>query len=91
MYSSFKPGNMNCNAQVNDLSQCTITQNNGCSQYSYITCKNSYSFFCTFEDILGHINIMIKKIVELNDFKQKHVTFSFKNDYLYHHDLSLPS
>ncbi|XP_046858700.1 uncharacterized protein LOC124452170 [Xenia sp. Carnegie-2017] len=45
MYPSFKPGNINCKVQVNDLSQCTITQNNGCSQYSYITCKQSYSFF----------------------------------------------
>ncbi|XP_046857065.1 receptor-type tyrosine-protein phosphatase delta-like isoform X2 [Xenia sp. Carnegie-2017] len=34
----FTPGNVACGAQVNDLSQCSITQNNSCSQYLYVTC-----------------------------------------------------
>ncbi|XP_046857075.1 uncharacterized protein LOC124450443 isoform X2 [Xenia sp. Carnegie-2017] len=38
MHRSFIPGNVKCDAQVNDLSQCAITQNNACSQYSYLTC-----------------------------------------------------
>ncbi|XP_046858727.1 uncharacterized protein LOC124452186 [Xenia sp. Carnegie-2017] len=38
MHQSFIPGNVKCDARVNDLSQCAITQNNDCSQYSYVTC-----------------------------------------------------
>ncbi|XP_046858811.1 uncharacterized protein LOC124452272 [Xenia sp. Carnegie-2017] len=38
MHQSFIPGNVKCDAQVNDLSQCAITQNNDCSQYLYVTC-----------------------------------------------------
>ncbi|XP_046858707.1 uncharacterized protein LOC124452165 [Xenia sp. Carnegie-2017] len=50
--SSFIPGNVKCDAQVFNLSQCAITQNNDCSQYSYVTChicdrpllNNTHSF-----------------------------------------------
>ncbi|XP_046858195.1 receptor-type tyrosine-protein phosphatase U-like isoform X6 [Xenia sp. Carnegie-2017] len=38
MHQSFIPGIVKCDARVNDLSQCAITQNNDCSQYSYVTC-----------------------------------------------------
>ncbi|XP_046856877.1 uncharacterized protein LOC124450290 [Xenia sp. Carnegie-2017] len=38
MHQSFIPGNVKCDARVNDLSQCAIIQNNDCSQYSYVTC-----------------------------------------------------
>ncbi|XP_046858709.1 uncharacterized protein LOC124452167 [Xenia sp. Carnegie-2017] len=37
-HQSFIPGNVKCDARVNDLSQCAIIQNNDCSQYSYVTC-----------------------------------------------------
>ncbi|XP_046858413.1 uncharacterized protein LOC124451851 [Xenia sp. Carnegie-2017] len=45
MHQSFIPGIVKCDARVNDLSQCAITQNNDCSQYSYVTCKHSHSIF----------------------------------------------
>ncbi|XP_046858342.1 receptor-type tyrosine-protein phosphatase F-like isoform X1 [Xenia sp. Carnegie-2017] len=38
MHQSFIPGIVKCDARVNNLSQCAITQNNDCSQYSYVTC-----------------------------------------------------
>ncbi|XP_046862407.1 uncharacterized protein LOC124455832 [Xenia sp. Carnegie-2017] len=38
MHQSFIPGIVKCGAQVNDLSQCAITQNKDGSQYSYVTC-----------------------------------------------------
>ncbi|XP_046864171.1 neurexin-4-like [Xenia sp. Carnegie-2017] len=38
IHQSFIPGTVKCDARVNDLSQCAITQNNNCSQYSYVTC-----------------------------------------------------
>ncbi|XP_046858713.1 uncharacterized protein LOC124452172 [Xenia sp. Carnegie-2017] len=38
MHQSFISGIVKCDARVNDLSQCAITQNNDCSQYSYVTC-----------------------------------------------------
>ncbi|XP_046857400.1 uncharacterized protein LOC124450794 [Xenia sp. Carnegie-2017] len=40
----FTPGNVACGAQVNDLFQCSITQNKSCSQYLYVTCKHSHYF-----------------------------------------------
>ena len=68
MHGSFTPGNVKCDAQVNDISQCAITQKNGCSQYSYVTCKHTHSFFLTSGDILGH-TYDVKESVGLKNFQ----------------------